>query len=167
MMRTNIEIDDVLVDRAMRIYRLASKREAVDFALRKLVGEPMRHEEMLAGRGGKRPSATPKVGPWDGAELATTDIVMMEILAGLAARRDRDWLRRFMYGHRFLAVEGPADYENAAELYRLCRRAGETPRKLADCLVAVVAMRNDVELLAGDADFQVIARHAPLKLATA
>ncbi len=49
--RTNIEIDDVLVERAMRIYRLRSKREAVDLALRKLVGEPMSREEMLAMEG--------------------------------------------------------------------------------------------------------------------
>lgn len=49
--RTNIEIDDELVERAMSIYRLGSKREAVDFALRKLVGEPMTREEMLAMEG--------------------------------------------------------------------------------------------------------------------
>jgi Arc/MetJ family transcription regulator len=49
--RTNIEIDDELVERAMRIYRLRSKREAVDLALRKLVGEPMTREEMLAMEG--------------------------------------------------------------------------------------------------------------------
>ncbi len=49
--RTNIEIDDDLVERAMRIYRLRSKREAVDLALRKLVGEPMSREEMLAAEG--------------------------------------------------------------------------------------------------------------------
>jgi Arc/MetJ family transcription regulator len=50
--RTNIEIDDDLVERAMRIYRLRSKREAVDYALRKLVGG-MGREEALAmeGRG--------------------------------------------------------------------------------------------------------------------
>lgn len=48
--RTNIEIDDELVERAMRIYRLSSKREAVDFALRKLVGG-MSREEMLAAEG--------------------------------------------------------------------------------------------------------------------
>lgn len=51
MTRTNIEIDDVLIDRAMRLYRLRSKREAVDLALRKLVGEPMSREEMLAAEG--------------------------------------------------------------------------------------------------------------------
>jgi Arc/MetJ family transcription regulator len=49
--RTNIEIDDELVERAMRIYRLRSKRETVDLALRKLVGEPMTREEMLAMEG--------------------------------------------------------------------------------------------------------------------
>ena len=51
MTRTNIEIDDLLIDRAMRIYRLNSKREAVDFALRKLVGVWMDREEALAMEG--------------------------------------------------------------------------------------------------------------------
>jgi Arc/MetJ family transcription regulator len=51
MTRTNIEIDDQLVDRAMRLYRLRSKREAVDLALRKLVGEPMSREEALETEG--------------------------------------------------------------------------------------------------------------------
>lgn len=51
MTRTNIEIDDVLVERAMRLYRLRSKREAVDLALRRLVGEPMTREEALATEG--------------------------------------------------------------------------------------------------------------------
>ncbi len=49
--RTNIEIDDQLIERAMSIYRLRSKREAVDFALRRLVGEQMTREEMLAMEG--------------------------------------------------------------------------------------------------------------------
>ena len=99
-------------------------------------------------------------------ELATTDVVLMEVLAGARDDADRDWLRRLLYSQDFLAVDGPADYESAAELYRLCRREGETPRQLADCLIAVVAIRNDAELLCSDADFHVIARHAPLKLAS-
>jgi Arc/MetJ family transcription regulator len=39
MARTNIVIDDALVERAMRLYNLKTKREAVDLALRRLVGE--------------------------------------------------------------------------------------------------------------------------------
>jgi len=98
------------------------------------------------------------------AALATTDIVVMEVLAGARDDTDRDWLRRLLYSQDFLPVDGPADYESAAQLYRLCRRAGETPRQLTDCLIAVVAMRNDAAVLCADADFGAIARHAPLRI---
>lgn len=98
-------------------------------------------------------------------ELASTDVVVMEVLAGARDERDRDELRRLLYGCTLLAVQGPCDYEDAAELYRACRRGGETPRKLTDCLIAAVAIRNDAELLHADADFLAIARHTPLRLA--
>lgn len=98
-------------------------------------------------------------------QLGWTDMVALEVLAGARGDADRDRLRRLLYSQVFLALEGPADYENAAELYRLCRRGGETPRCLADCLIAVVAIRNDVELLCVDGDFEVIARHTSLRLA--
>lgn len=100
-----------------------------------------------------------------GDALAWTDPIAMEILAGARDDADRDRLRRLLYGLEFLGVEGPADYETAAELYRLCRRGGDTPRKLTDCLIAAVAIRNEAELLCDDADFTAIARHAPLRLA--
>ena len=47
MSRTNIDLPDDLVEQAMRMYRLTSKREAVALALKRLVGEPMTREEML------------------------------------------------------------------------------------------------------------------------
>jgi predicted nucleic acid-binding protein len=103
----------------------------------------------------------------DGEGVAWTDVVALEVLAGARDDADRDRLRRLLYGQHFLGVDGPADYESAAGLYRLCRRGGETPRRLADCLIAAVAIRNDVELLCCDVDFQVIARHAPLRLLAA
>jgi len=49
--RTNIELDDRLVAEVMRRYRLASKKEAVDLALRFLVGTPLSREEALALEG--------------------------------------------------------------------------------------------------------------------
>lgn len=49
--RTNIDIDDDLISRAMRIHGLRTKREAVDLALRRLAGEPMTREEALAMQG--------------------------------------------------------------------------------------------------------------------
>lgn len=101
----------------------------------------------------------------EGLELLCTDVVVMELLAGARDDVDRDRLRRLVYGLEFVAVDGPADYERAAELYRLCRRGGETPRKLSDCLIAAVAIRVEAELLAADADFEAIGRHTPLRLA--
>jgi Arc/MetJ family transcription regulator len=50
-MRTNIEIDDDLLERAMRTYRLKTKREAVDYALRRLVAEPLGPAEAQGMRG--------------------------------------------------------------------------------------------------------------------
>jgi predicted nucleic acid-binding protein len=50
--------------------------------------------------------------------LASTDVVVMEMLAGARDDHDRERLRRMLYRFNFLAVDGPADYESAAELYR-------------------------------------------------
>lgn len=51
MGRTNIEIDDQLIERAMRLHRLRTKREAVDLALRRLVGESLSLDEARAMEG--------------------------------------------------------------------------------------------------------------------
>jgi predicted nucleic acid-binding protein len=99
------------------------------------------------------------------ARAATTDVVIMEVLAGAKDDAHRDRLRRLLYGCSMLPLEGPADYEHAAEIYRACRRHGETIRRMTDCLIAAVAIRSGVELLQCDADFEVIARHTALHLA--
>jgi Arc/MetJ family transcription regulator len=49
--RTNIHLDDRLVLEVMRRYRLASKRSAVDLALRRLVGEPLSLSDALGLEG--------------------------------------------------------------------------------------------------------------------
>lgn len=52
MSRTNIDIDDQLVERAMRTFGLRSKREAVQLALERLLGGgPMTLEEQLEMEG--------------------------------------------------------------------------------------------------------------------
>lgn len=51
MSRTNIDIDDELIGRVMERYRFRTKREAVDYALRRLAGTPMSKDEILAMEG--------------------------------------------------------------------------------------------------------------------
>jgi predicted nucleic acid-binding protein len=100
----------------------------------------------------------------DGDDLVTTEVVVMELLAG-ASNDELTRLGRLLGRFELLPVQGLADYEAAAGLYRRCRRAGETVRKLTDCLIAVVAMRAGAALLHQDQDFEAIARHAPLRVA--
>ena len=55
MSRTNVDINDEACAAVMRRYRLASKREAVNLALRLLAAEPLRsltRPGVFAGRAG-------------------------------------------------------------------------------------------------------------------
>ncbi|SEE63161.1 type II toxin-antitoxin system VapB family antitoxin [Jiangella alba] len=47
MTRTTIDVDDELVGEVMRRYGVATKGEAVDLALRRLVGVPLTKEVLL------------------------------------------------------------------------------------------------------------------------
>ena len=96
--------------------------------------------------------------------LHTTDVVMMEVLAGGRDEPHAEQLRRLLGRCEFVAVEGLGDFERAASLYRQCRRAGETVRSLNDCLIAAIAMRAELDVLHADRDFEAIARHTELRL---
>ena len=49
MTRTNVDIDDELIARVMKKYGLRTKREAIDFALRRVAGPAkMTPDEILA-----------------------------------------------------------------------------------------------------------------------
>jgi predicted nucleic acid-binding protein len=96
--------------------------------------------------------------------LATTGIVLLELLAGARDEQHARDLQRLLDRCRFLPLEEPSDHEAAAALYRACRRVGTTIRRLPDCLIAAVAIRARVSLLHCDADFDALARHAPLRI---
>jgi len=98
-------------------------------------------------------------------QIATTDVVIMEILAGARTWPERRRLRETVFGVPYFAIRGPEDYESAADIHRVCGLGGETVRKMTDCLIAAVALRHGVPVLSADVDFRVIARHTALELA--
>lgn len=98
-----------------------------------------------------------------GALLHTTDVVVMEVMAGARDERHHDRLRRLLARCEYAPVEGLHTYEAAAGLYRTCRRAGDTVRSLTDCLIAAVALRQRLTVLHDDRDFDVLARHTGLQ----
>ncbi len=96
-------------------------------------------------------------------QFAVCDPVRMELLAGARDDAHLTGLRKLMA--RGVGIPTlPTDYEDAASLYRQCRRQGETVRKLIDCLIASVAIRNDIPILHNDADFNALARHTELQV---
>ena len=97
------------------------------------------------------------------ADLATCDVISMELLAGARDEHHLAQLRGLL-GRTTMLATTAADYDHAAALYRTCRRRGETVRKLIDCLIAAVAIRADVELLHADADYTALARHTSLRI---
>jgi predicted nucleic acid-binding protein len=95
------------------------------------------------------------------AQIAVTEVVVMELLAGVTRPGEAG---KFLGGFTMLPLRGLRDFEHAAALYRSCRTTGETVRKLSDCLVAVPTIRAGATLLHADRDFDVLARHTPLRL---
>ena len=99
------------------------------------------------------------------SEIAICDAVRMEVLAGARDERHLYNLRRLLARATVFPTE-PMHYDDAAALYRLCRQEGKTVRKLIDCLIGAVAIYADAAILHNDADFDVLARHTDLKIAT-
>lgn len=96
-----------------------------------------------------------------GLDIAITDAVLMEVLAGARDERHLHNLRALLGLARMLHSE-PRDFDSAAQLYRRCRRQGETVRRLVDCLIAAVAIRHRTSILHADNDYDVLARHTAL-----
>ena len=94
-------------------------------------------------------------------DIATCDVVRMEVLAGARDETHLQSLRRLL-ARAVLIPTAATDYDDAAALYRRCRSRGETVRKLVDCLIAASAIRAAMPILHNDADFDVLARHTDL-----
>ena len=96
-------------------------------------------------------------------DIAICAPIRMEVLAGARDESELLNIQRFLARARVIPML-PTDYDEAAALYRRCRRQGETVRKLLDCLIAAVAIRAGTPILHNDRDFDVLARHTELQL---
>ena len=97
-------------------------------------------------------------------EIVTCLPVIQEVLQGFDDERAFAVARDAM--HALPIVESPmsrAVFDQAADLYRAARRAGVTVRSGVDCLIAACALRNDLDLLHHDRDFDALARVSTLR----
>jgi len=100
-----------------------------------------------------------------GADLACTEPVLMEVLAGARDETRQANLRRLLTSFAWLSVESATDFAGAAKVYGACRRAGISPRGLLDCMIAAIALRSGAQILSPDRDFAAMATVLPLRLA--
>jgi predicted nucleic acid-binding protein len=96
--------------------------------------------------------------------VTATEVVVMEVLAGVRSEREWQAVRAQLLGLPILPLHGIADYERAAHLYRACRQRGVTPRRLTDMLIAVCALDADAAVLHADRDFDHIAAAVGLRV---
>lgn len=94
-------------------------------------------------------------------ELATTGIIVQEVLQGTAsAKHFEAWRDRF-WGMLILEPRELTTYELAAQLYQRARDRGFTIRKPNDCLIAALALEHGALLVHNDRDFWALAQAEP------
>ena len=138
MSRTNIDLDDELVERVMVRYQLTTKREAVDYALRygrTVLPSMTQHEE----------------------PIGFTEPVVMELLSGCRNARESQSLRRLLLRGQLFGFDSAADFEGAADIYRHATRRRLSPNSHVDCMIIAVAVRNELPLITLDTKQAAIA----------
>lgn len=93
----------------------------------------------------------------DDADVAVTEPVAMEVLAGAKTDEREAQLRRMLLRFHLLPFDSVIDFDAAVRIYRTCRQEGVAPRGLVACMIAAVALRHGTSLLAQDADLRRIA----------
>jgi predicted nucleic acid-binding protein len=99
----------------------------------------------------------------DDEDVALTGIILTETLQGFRTEAGHDEARAVLTALPMLTLDTDACVE-AARLARHLRRRGVSLAGVTDCLIAQCCIGVDAEILSGDQDFALIARHSPLRL---
>lgn len=94
-------------------------------------------------------------------EIATTGIVFQEVLQGIRAEAEYEYMRQVLWSTLILQPRELSTHEVAAQLHRAARAAGFTIRKPNDCLIAALALEHGALLVHNDRDFFALAQVEP------
>ncbi len=98
----------------------------------------------------------------DRRDICICGIILAEILQGI--REDAEFKKTSALLANLIFLPMPyAVYMKSAEIYRNLRKKGITVRKIVDCMIAAVAIENDIPLLHNDRDFIPIEDYLGLK----
>lgn len=97
-------------------------------------------------------------------DIIVPGIVLTEILLGLSTDKEAIKISNLLNAFSIAKELSIADYKEAANIYRLCRKKGKTIRSTIDCLIATICLRDGDALLCKDRDFNFIADIYALEL---
>jgi len=95
-------------------------------------------------------------------DICICGIVLTEALQGIRKDSEFKKTRDLFNNLLFLPMPYPV-FLKAAEIYRGLRRKGITIRKPVDCMIASVAIENNIPLLHNDKDFEAIEKYCGLE----
>ena len=96
-------------------------------------------------------------------DICICGIIMTEVLQGIRFDREFEKTKELFEAMIFLPTTHSV-FLKAAKIYRSLRRKGITIRNTMDCMIAAVAMENDIMLLHNDRDFLPIETNLGLKV---
>lgn len=96
-------------------------------------------------------------------ELCICGVILTEILQGIKNKKEQQLIEEHLNYIIFLEMTR-STFILAADIFRLLRSQGITVRKTIDCMIAAVAIENDIMLLHKDRDFNPIEKHCGLKV---
>jgi hypothetical protein len=92
-------------------------------------------------------------------------VIYMEVLQGAKTERDYNALKKYLDTQTFFQLKrGKDSYAEAARMYFKLRQKGVTVKSTMDCLIAEVAIENDLFLFHNDQAFSRISNEFPLKI---
>jgi predicted nucleic acid-binding protein len=98
-------------------------------------------------------------------DICICGIILTEVLQGIREKSEFRKTKELFHAMIFLPMPYSV-FLGAAEIYRTLRRKGITIRNSVDCMIASVAIENDIMLLHNDRDFTPIEKHLSLKVLT-
>lgn len=97
-------------------------------------------------------------------EVCLTAINLTEILQGIRSDTEFERTRRYLLLFPIYSIKNIDAYIHASRIYRACQRNGKTIRKTVDCIIAAIAIENQLTLFHNDRDFDKIASCTRLKI---
>jgi predicted nucleic acid-binding protein len=93
-----------------------------------------------------------------------SSLIYQEVLQGAKTEKEYRQLKKYLEVQRFYHPKDAVDsFADAARIFFDCRTKGVTIRSTVDCIIAQIAIENDLFLLHNDSDFDGIAKVFPLK----